>query len=56
MPLLVTAATVLLCVITPWRDWRGSIDQRNYDGVRYTELCVGRYQIPETWLCVDVYR
>lgn len=44
----------LIAVCTPWLDWRWRSDRRNYDGERYTEYCVGQYQIPETWTCVEV--
>lgn len=31
-------------------------DARNFDGYRYTEYCVGLFQRPETWVCVEVPR
>lgn len=35
-------------------DWRASVDRRSFDGERYIEVCVGRYQQPETWTCIEV--
>lgn len=31
-------------------------DRREFDGERYTEYCAGLFQVPETWVCVDVPR
>lgn len=37
-------------------DFRCSHDKRQFDGERYTEICGGRYQQPETWACIEVPR
>lgn len=50
------ALAALLALATPWNDWRWTGDRRESDGDRYVEFCVGQYQIPETWTCVDVDR
>lgn len=51
IPFLISA---LLLSFSP--DVRYSKDKRNYDGYHYTEYCVGLYQRPETWVCVEVRR
>lgn len=44
---------LLLC---PLPDFRTTADRRTFDDERYTEFCVGLYQRPETWACVEVPR
>lgn len=54
MTLLHFLLTVLLLSTSP--QVRYSKDRREFDGERYTEYCVGIFQIPESWNCVEVPR
>lgn len=47
---------IVLNALSCTRDWRGTTDRREFDGERYTERCVGRYQQPETWMCLELAR
>lgn len=43
-------------LLSPLPDFRTTADLRSFDGERYTEFCVGLYQRPFTWACVEVPR
>lgn len=43
-------------LLSPLPEFRTTMDRRSFDGERYTEYCIGLYQRPLTWACVEVAR
>ena len=43
---------VILTALSPQA--RFTRDVCNYDGDRFVQVCAGLFQIPESWLCLEV--
>lgn len=58
MSFIVFIATIVLNLATPWQDWHGSADRDPYEEYSPTgaaiDLCVWRYQQPETMMCIEI--
>lgn len=54
MTVLVWLITIALLAVSP--SFRCTSDRRQFDEERYTELCGGLYQRPETWACIETGR
>lgn len=52
MQLIVWLITVGVLALQP--DFCFTVDRRNFDGEKYTELCGGLYQKTRTWTCIEV--
>lgn len=53
---VVIAFVVTIALLSLSPDFRFSVDRRECDGYRYTEICGGLFQQPTTWTCLEVPR
>jgi hypothetical protein len=44
----------LLNVLTPWHDWHINVERQQFEGDRWLDICVWRYQKPETMMTLEL--